>query len=61
MIRRKPTSKDISVIGEGLMKEYLELAISSMKNLENVKYVFVLLVEVITVIRKSMQMGGTGI
>jgi hypothetical protein len=48
-------------MGEEFMKNHLELAISSMKNLENVRYIFVLLVEVISVIRKSMQMGGTDI
>ena len=39
-------SKDmISAIGEESMKKYLELAISSMKNIETVRSVFVLLVE----------------
>ena len=31
------TEKEIDALGEELMKEYLELAISSMKNLENVR------------------------
>ena len=35
--RRKLTSKDIPTIAEEPMKEHLELAISSMKNLENVR------------------------
>jgi hypothetical protein len=37
LIRRKLTAEEISSIGEESMKECLELAISSMKNLENVK------------------------
>ena len=37
-IRRKPMSKDvISAEGEESMKEYIELAISSMKNVETVR------------------------
>jgi hypothetical protein len=48
-------------IGEELMKEYLELAISSMKNLENVRYIFVLLAELDNMILKSTQLGGTDI
>ena len=35
------------------MKKYLELAVSSMENLENVRYVLFLLVEVIIMIQKS--------
>ena len=50
---------EIHAIGEKFMKEHLELAISSMKNIESVRYMFVLLVDVITLIRKSVQMGGT--
>ena len=43
------------------MKEYLELAISSMKNIENVRYIFVPLVKLNNVIRKGTQMGCTDI
>ena len=46
LIRHKLMSKDmISAIGEESMKKYLELAISSMKNIKTVRSVFVLLVE----------------